>query len=222
MTAVGGLCLHLMGATYNAEYYRRWGLDAAFFPLSTDATVVLGYEAFVNGVAAGALALFRDLRPWLYGYGTVLAGTLLVGAWIGWRQLKGKHVWSPDARWRRVAPLAVPVFAAFAVPALVIPYAGMLGVFALALPMSTAEHYARQQADARLLQFKAGCDDATGWVRCTTVTRNGTDAITGFLVGASSSHVAIYDPVQHRVTTLERAGLKLSAQGPGIALDWKK
>lgn len=210
VTAVGGLCLHLMGATYNAEYYRRWGVDAAFFPLMTDATLALGYEAFVNGMATGALSLYREYRPWLYGYGAFLAFVLLVAVWIGLRQERNRPVWVPDVRWRRAGSLAVPVVAAFAIPAVVLPYAALAGVLALALPMFAAEHYARQQVQSRLQAFDAGCANTTANFRCTTVTQGGRELVSGFLIGASSTHIAVYDPTESRVVTMERASLMLS------------
>lgn len=108
--------------------------------------------------------------------------------------------------------MAVPVVAAFAIPALVIPYAGMLSVLALALPMSTAGDYARQGAERRLEAHRKGCDLAPAEFSCTTVTREGATVVTGLLVGASLSHIAVYDPTEHRALTIERGGLVLSVK----------
>ncbi|HVR52302.1 MAG TPA: hypothetical protein VMS38_21390 [Pseudorhodoferax sp.] len=209
LMAMGGVCLHLMGATYNAAYYERWGVDVAFFPLPTDATLVLGYQALLNGLAEGALALYVEYRTWLVAYGGFLALALGMGLWIGLRQLRGEAVWSPSTRWRRAAQLGTPLLAAFAIPSLVVPYAGLLAVFALALPMSTAEKYAQQQVDSRLAAYQKGCSHSAT-PPCTTASRIGEAKVTGFLVGASSSHIAVYDPAEHKVVTLERAGLVLS------------
>lgn len=208
LSAVGGLCLHLVGASTNAHYYRHWGLDPAMFPLATDMTFVQGYETLVNSYAEAIVKVWRDYWLVMLGYGVLCSGTLLV--MVGWfihRQAIVDKVYVEE-RTRWWLRLGFASILAFALPTVAVPFGALTLLLVLASPLTAAKLHAEQRVERMLHRFEPGCEKATEakGAKCMRLVRGGEELVHGFAVGSSASHIALFDPSARQVVLVEREG----------------
>lgn len=207
-SAVGGVLLHLIGATANQAYYEQWGLDPAMFPKATDLTLVLGYQAMLGGFAKFVGLVIRDYWPWLLGYGIVMGLSLWgaeVAAGRGWLE----PVRSTLVRKEKVVRIVTVIVVSIVLFAVAVPVAISAAFLALAGPLTVGDAYGRQVVEDQLTDFKLGCANVAARARCATVTRNGDLVGQGYLIGASETHVALFSAESNRTMVVERTGLQI-------------
>lgn len=155
LSAVGGLCLHLVGASTNAHYYRHWGLDPAMFTLATDMTFVQGYETLVNSYAEAIVKVWRDYWLVMLGYGVLCSGTLLV--MVGWfihRQAIVDKVYVEE-RTRWWLRLGFASILAFALPTVAVPFGALTLLLVLASPLTAAKLHAEHAGGTNAPSLRA-------------------------------------------------------------------
>lgn len=207
-SAVGGVLLHLIGATANQAYYEQWGLDPAMFPKATDLTLVLGYQAMLGGFAKFVGLVIRDYWPWLLGYGIVMAFSLWgaeVAAARGWFE----PVRSTLVRREKIVRIVTGMVISIALFAIAVPVAISAAFLAVAGPLTIGDAYGRQVVEEQLSDFQLGCCNLAARARCATVTRNGDLVGQGYLIGASETHVALFSAESNRTMVVERAGAQI-------------
>lgn len=204
-TAVGGLGLHLIGATADERYFRWWGLDTAMFPRAVDQTVILGYRALSDALSDAVVALVQRWLPVLLAYGFILAVSILLGLWWD-RAPRFGRLRTAFASHAMKVRVAVAVLVSLALPTLILPFVLITAVLTLFLPMSAGEQYAQKSVRSMLADFKAGCGNADSRAKCASVRVQDREVARGFLIAANVAHIALYDPVSNRVLLLPREG----------------
>lgn len=211
LSAVGGLCLPLVGASTNAHYYGQWGLDPAMFPLATDMTFVRGYETLVESYAEAIVKVWRDHWTVLLGYGVLCVIALL--AMVGWfihRELIVDKLKVTDGV-NRFLRLGFASLLAFALPTVAIPFGALTLLLVLALPLTAAQLHAKTRVERMLHRFDEGCEKASATLgaKCLRVMKEDEQVARGFAIGSSERHLAVFDPVARRVMLVEREGTSI-------------
>lgn len=211
-TAIGGVSLHLMGQAAHRVYLYQMGIDAGHFPKTTDWFVINGYyslaELFL--VFIGALSghtwqivlLILTLSIYLYGVEKI-------GGWL--------RVKAPTAKLARLPLWASDLIRNLFAGTFVlvgIPIAIMCVMMILLLPAIVGQTAGKDVATKELQRFASGCDrersDASEG--CSQIVMDGKVLVTGYIVDASQSHVAIFDPATRRTTVVETAGKTITGR----------
>lgn len=218
-TAVGGVSLHLMGQAAHRVYLYQMGINAGHFPKTTDWFVINGYytlaELFLVFVRAFSAHIWQIVLSILmltvYMYGMEKLG--------GWLRAK-----DPGARLAGLPVLASDLIRNLFASTFVlvgIPIAIMFVMMILLLPAVVGETAGKDVAAKELVRFAPGCDrdgsDAS--VRCSQIVMDGKVLVIGYIIDASQSHVAIFDPATRRTTVVETAGKTITGREASIPTD---
>lgn len=207
-SAVGGVLLHLIGATVNQAYFQQWGLDPAMFPKATDLTLILGYHALLGSLAEFVVLFFQDYWYWLLGYGVILWLYVWAAEVVTSRGLL-EPVRSTLARKEKLVRVLTVLVVCVALTAVAVPFAISAALLAVAGPLSVGDTYGRKLVKDQLDDYKLGCSNLASRTRCVTVTRSGDLIGQGYLIGATEAHVALYSAATNRTMVVERAGLQI-------------
>lgn len=218
-TAVGGVSLHLMGQVAHRVYLYQMGVNAGHFPKTTDWFVINGYYSLAELFLA--LAKVFSTHIWqivlailvlsIYMYGIEKLG--------GWLQAKdprpklaGFPVWASNLIRNLLASTFVLVG---------IPVAIMFVMMILLLPAVVGETAGKDVAAKELARFVLGCDSegSDASVRCSQIVIDGKVLVTGYIIDASQSHVAIFDPATRRTTVVETAGKAIIGRQASTPVD---
>jgi hypothetical protein len=220
-SALGGVLLHLIGATTNQTYFSQWGLDSEMFPQPTDLTIVLGYHALWNGLASTFLDAIRQYWLWLVGYGFFVGLIALLALLPDRVPRRMLATWLEDHQ--ILAKIVLVLTVSMGSVAVAIPALLVTALVVLALPIGAGESYGKKLVSEQLTDYRRGCENPTSHAKCTALMRGNELVAQGFLIASTEAHVAIYDPVNNRTILTERAGLTLRGAPNWLAYppDWK-
>ncbi|GEM_PF-5521152 len=102
-----------------------------------------------------------------------------------------------------------------------IPVAIMFVMMILLLPAVVGETAGKDVAAKELVRFATGCDSgrSAASVRCSQIVMDGKVLVTGYIIDASQSHVAVFDPATRRTTVAETAGKTITSWEASIPVD---
>lgn len=209
--AIGGLLIHLIGVTVSESLFEQWGLDAAMFPKPTDVILVQGYYALISGLVANVLGSVFKYWLWLVLFGALIGGVSLAMSWLDKVAPRTLPGWL--ARRRQVIVAGVMLLTGVGITAIMFPLAIFTVVAMLAMPVQVGNEYGKLLFRNQVSAFSVGCNQQSTSAKCMTATKGGESVAVGFLIAASDSHVALYDPTDKQTVVLERAGLTLRS-GP--------
>ena len=91
----------------------------------------------------------------------------------------------------------------------------------LLLPIVLGETAGKDMAAKEKARFMAGCDigESSTSVYCSQIVMGDKVLATGYIIDASQSHVAIFDPVTQRTTVMEMAGKIVAGTRPTLSGD---
>lgn len=217
--AIGGVSLHLMGQAAHRVYLNQMGVNAGHFPKTTDWFVINGYyslaELFLVFVKAFSAHTWQIML-------SILALSLYMycmeklGGWVRAkdpaRRLAGLPAWVSDLTRNLFASTFVLVG---------IPIAIMFVMIILLLPAVVGETAGKDVAARELVRFASGCDrdKSNASVLCSQIVLDGKVLATGYIIDASQSHVAIFDPATRRTMVVETAGKAITGRKASIPSD---
>lgn len=217
--AVGGFSLHLMGQVTHRVYLYQMGVNAGLFPKSTDWLVINGYYA-LGGRLLALLGAFFAHAWWIALAAIVLGGYLYgmeaLGRWLRTKAPITGLPWLPS--W--ISDLIRNLFlSSFVV--LGIPVAAMWVMLIFLLPAVMGETAGKDVAAKEMALFMAGCDnkESNRKVRCSEIIEDGKVLATGYVIDASQSHVAIFDPATRRTTVMETSGNTIASKASVLPND---
>jgi len=204
--AVGGLSLHLMGHVTHRFYLHQMGADAGLFPKTTDWLVINGYYA-LGGRLLSLLEAFFAHAWWIVLAAAVLGcylyGMEALGRWLKTKAPITGLSWLPSWASDLLRNLFLSSFVVVG-----IPVAAMWAMLIFLLPAVMGEVAGKDVAAKEMALFMAGCDNSESnrKVRCSDIVEDGKILATGYVIDASQSHIAIFDPVAKRTTVMAVAG----------------
>lgn len=127
----------------------------------------------------------------------------MLGQWLKTKAPIAKRVWLPPWTSGVIRNLLASTFVLAG-----IPIAVMFMMAILLLPAVVGETAGKDVAVKEMARFMAGCDgdDANTSVNCSQIVMGDSVLATGYIIDASQSHVAIFDPATRRTTVMEMAG----------------
>ncbi|MHC9083897.1 hypothetical protein ACYX7E_02540 [Luteimonas sp. RIT-PG2_3] len=204
--AVGGVSLHLMGQAAHRVHLYQMGVSAGHFPKTTDWFVINGYytlaELFLVFVKAFSEHKWQ-IALWILALSLYMYGMEKLGAWLRAKdpatRLAGLPAWASELLRNLFASTFVLVG---------IPIAIMFVMMILLLPAVVGETIGKDVAAKELARFASGCDrdELDAAMRCSQIVMDGELLFTGYIIDASETHVAIFDPATRRSTVVETAG----------------
>ena len=203
---VGGLSLHLMGQVAHRVYLSLMGVNAGQFPKTTDWLVINGYYAF-GGRLLSLLGAFFAHAWWIVLAIAVLGGYLYgmeaLGRWLRTKSPIAGFSWLPSWISDLIRNLFLSSFVVLGVP-----IAAMWVMLIFLLPAFVGETAGKDVAANEMALFMAGCNnrESSHKVRCSEIVEHGKVLATGYVIDASQSHVAIFDPVTRRTTVMAMTG----------------
>lgn len=203
---VGGLSLHLIGQVAHRVYLSRMGINAGQFPKTTDWLVINGYytlgEQFL-GLMRAFFAHTGLIVLAILGLGVYMYGMEILGQWLNTKAPVAKFTWLPPWASDVIRNLLASTFVLIGIPVAV-----MFMMLVLLLPAVIGETAGKDMAAKETTRFMAGCDsgESSTPANCSQIVMDGKVLATGYIIDASQSHVAIFDPVTRRTTVMEMAG----------------
>lgn len=217
--AVGGVSLHLMGQAAHRVYLYQMGISAGHFPKTTDWFVINGYytlaELFLVFVKAFSEHIWQIVLSILV-LSLYMYSVEKLGGWLRAKdpatRLTGLPAWASDLIRNLFASTFVLVG---------IPIAIMFVMMILLLPAVVGETAGKDVAAKDLVRFASGCEsnESDTSVRCSQIVMGGEVLVTGYVIDASHSHVAIYDPATRRTTVVETTGKTVTGRQASIPAD---
>ncbi|WP_454721794.1 hypothetical protein [Delftia acidovorans] len=190
LIAVATVLLHLIGDVVHRKYLSFWGINHELFPKKVDWILINGYYGFVNGLFEIVNAVFNNAL-YIISFALILVLYIYIlempilrsknetPAW-----LEGKPNWV--RRFIKAVLLSVLISTIF-------PLVFFLLTLFLVIPAAVAESIGRNIAEKELIEYKKGCQKAK--YICVEMKRDGgAEAIRGFLLDVSPSHIAIFSP----------------------------
>lgn len=215
-TAVGGVSLHLMGQVAHRVYLYQMGINAGHFPKTTDWFVINGYytlaELFLVLVKAFSAHIWQIALSILV-LGIYMYGLEKLGGWLRSKdpafRLSGLPAWASNL----IGNLLASTFVLIGIPVAI-----MLVMMILLLPAVVGETAGKDVAARELTRFTSLCVEigSNASVRCSQVAMDGKVLVTGYIIDASQSHVAVFDPATRRTTVLETAGKTITGRQASI------
>lgn len=211
--AVGGLSLHLMGHVTHRFYLHQMGADAGLFPKTTDWLVINGYYA-LGGRLLSLLEAFLAHAWWIVLAAVVLGcylyGMEALGRWLKTKAPITGLPWLPSWASDLLRNLFLSSFVVIG-----IPVAAMWAMLIFLLPAVVGEIAGKDVAAKEMALFMAGCDnkESSRKVQCSEIAEDGKVVATGYVIDASQSHIAIFDPVARR-TVVTETGKKVIVRNP--------
>jgi len=204
--AIGGVSLHLMGQVAHRIYLQQMGVSAGHFPKTADWLVINGYYTLGTRFLALMKAFFSHTL--LIALAIVVLGVYMYGMDVLSRWLKSK---APALKLAGLPAWASDVIRNLLASAFVvigIPIAVMFMMLVLLLPAVVGETAGKDVAAKEMTSFMAGCDSGESNTpsNCSQIVMDGKVLATGYIIDASESHVAVFDPVTRRTTVMEMAG----------------
>lgn len=207
LLTAGSVCLHAIGAIAHRTFLNEMGVPPELFPKDVSWILINGFYAVFDRWNLLFKAYFD--RPWqsiLYG---ISVSVVLLAYWYLYR-------WNPEKiEWNRKLPLWTRAALRFVSLCIVIggslPVAVafvLLLMFAIGAP---GEFAGKAQAEKLRERYAKGCSSE---VPCTYVRREEKLLLTGRVLDASQTHIAIYDPKAKLTHILETRGLELRRISP--------
>lgn len=205
LLTAGSVCLHTIGAIAHRAFLHEFGVPPDLFPKDVSWVLINGFYALLDRWHLLFKAYAdRPLQFVLYG---ILATVVLIAYWYLYR-------WNPkQTEWTRKLPPWAKAGLRFLSLCIVIggslPAAVCLVLLLMIAIGAPGEFAGKSQAQKLLDLYAKGCSvDAL----CTSVQKNEKLLLTGPILDASQSHIAIYDPQTDVSHVLETTGLELRRQ----------
>jgi hypothetical protein len=204
--AIGSVSLHLMGQVAHRVYLQQMGVSAGHFPKTTDWLVINGYYTLGTRFLALMKAFFAHtllIALAILVFGVYMYGMEVLGRWLKSKapalKLAGLPAWASDV----IRNLLASAFVVIGIPVAV-----MFVMLVLLLPAVVGETAGKDVAAKEMTRFMAGCDrgESNTSANCSQIVMDGKVLATGYVIDASQSHVAIFDPETRRTTVMETAG----------------
>jgi len=204
--AIGGVSLHLMGQVAHRVYLQHMGVSADQFPKTTDWLAINGYYTLGGQLLGLMKAFFAHaglIVLAILGFGVYMYGMEILGRWLKSKapalKLAGLPAWASDV----IRNLLASAFVVIGIPVAV-----MFMMLVLLLPAIVGETAGKDVAAKEMTRFMAGCDrgELNTSANCSQIVMDGKVLATGYVIDASQSHVAIFNPETQRTTVMETAG----------------
>jgi hypothetical protein len=204
--AIGGVSLHLMGQVTHRVYLQQMGVSAGHFPKTADWLVINGYYTLGTRFLALMKAFFAHtllIALTIFVFGVYMYGMEVLGRWLKTKapalKLAGLPAWAFDV----IRNLLASAFVLIGFPVAI-----MLVMMIFLLPAAVGEIAGKDVAAKDMTRFVADCGsgESNASANCSQIVMDGKVLATGYVVDASQSHVAIFDPATRRTTVMEMAG----------------
>jgi hypothetical protein len=198
ISAAGGVVLHEIGVVAYELRLEGLGIPAALFPQSDALLVTQGYYA----VTGSLLNLYKVLTEIIViAVPAVLLAVVWWNALDGIRPLRWQRIDAHFARWSarakkllRESLLAMLIY-------LMIPLALLLATVVMIVPILVGEQAARVNVARELQRYRDPCAAS---FRCVTLTKADATKVEGYLMQASSTHLALHEPRSRRTLVIGR------------------
>ena len=202
LLAAGGVCLHAIGAIAHRTFLNEMGVPSDLFPKDAAWMLINGFYAVFNRWYL-LFKVYAD-RPWEFVLYCIALSTVLLGYWYLYRWSPKKSDWIDKmSPWGKAAIRFLGLCLAIAGT---IPGAVCV-VMLLMIAIGAPGEYAGKAYAERIRDSHAnGCPAKAP---CTTVHNSAGLMLTGAVLDASPSHLAIYDPKTRLSYVLPIQGLEL-------------
>ena len=202
LLAAGGVCLHAIGAIAHRTFLNEMGVPSDLFPKDAAWMLVNGFYAVFNRWYL-LFKVYAD-RPWEFVLYCIALSAILLTYLYLYRLSPKKSEWIDKmAPWRKAAIRFVALCLAIAGT---IPGAVCVVILLMIAIGAPGEYAGKAYAEKIRDRHANGC---SAQAPCTDVRNSAELVLTGVVLDASPSHLAIYDPKTRLSYVLPIQGLEL-------------
>lgn len=217
--AVGGVSLHLIGQVSHRTYLDQMGVSAGHFPKATDWLLINGYYTLAERLMVMINAFLT--HTWqivlaILALGLYMFGIERLGRWLRNKgpifNLSGLPAWASDLLRNIFASTFLFIGA---------PTAIMFLTVILLVPAILGETAGKDIAAKDMRRFAEGCESGgtNTAANCVQILMDGKVLASGYIIDASQTHVAVFNPATRRTTVMEAAGKVISGKQVSVRND---